>query len=735
MSTETQAIEALAAKRSNSVNTIYVASRASIPERAAMWRRLRDEDGFDIISTWIDEAGDGETGDFTELWERISDEVAMADKVVLYAESDDFPLKGAFIEVGMAIGMGKPVIVCLPGLTLEGRSSRPIGSWISHPLVTRIDDLRTALSAELRPLVPAVPKGQSVGGRVAMLKPFGHQWLIVQSTATWVHLTRSGEWTTTAIISDDFHPAREAAQAFLTAHADPAPPPPSFDETLKGFRSDVFEYLDTGRYVGNSNGAGRVADNIEKCARKWFGDYATPPADESDQRYAAAESLLEDLGRDEEVGRLKREVEELRRLLKPKPGETLEQVVRDLLERNRIGGQFQELAGEKAAQIEELRAQLEAAGKELPGTFYADRDLPFRLEMLVIQWRNLIEAQRELEICRSQLSTAQAENRQLREQGGIPRTLAEFCAQELPEIEKEFGAYFEHNGADHEDEDCPEDSDGCECPLVRGVNRAFGRIKVLLQALKALPSPAAPVAAPADETHEERINRVIAQATKEVEAQPAWMQKILRDSASPTVSVPRVPVANDIPVPFPAPAEREASVGRLEKIKPNPLNHDHDEARSLHRIVRAMHDGECPRCHGISAATEMWTERVIMSLPFVGAVPPSGWQCPMCDFYITEAEGESVLKIFAPFMERNLAVFEKWRAERNGEPAVVASPEREASEGRLEALKKLARRIIQGQYGPTIAQVEVEELTPYQIMTIIDGDLRKEAKEALAAAQ
>jgi uncharacterized protein YhaN len=35
------------------------------------------------------------------------------------------------------------------------------------------------------------------------------------------------------------------------------------------------------------------------------------------------------------------------------------------------------------------------------------------------------------------------------------------------------------------------------------------------------------------------------------------------------------------------------------------LNLDHDEARALHRIVRAMHDGECPKCHRVHAAEDM----------------------------------------------------------------------------------------------------------------------------------
>lgn len=92
----------------------------------------------------------------------------------------------------------------------------------------------------------------------------------------------------------------------------------------------------------------------------------------------------------------------------------------------------------------------------------------------------------------------------------------------------------------------------------------------------------------------------------------------------------------------------------------NNLNLDHDEARALHRIVRAMHDGECPKCHSVSDATEMWVEEIVANGHGHG-VMPSGWQCPACGFYVTEGEGEQVFKIFGPFMERNLAIFEKWR--------------------------------------------------------------------------
>jgi hypothetical protein len=123
---------------------VYVASRASIPERAAMWRELR-ANGAMIVSTWIDEDGEGETGCYTELWSRIEQEIRAADRLVLYVEAEDFPLKGALIEVGMALAMGKPVFVVAPGVTLHPRSMRPLGSWAAHPGVSFVDTVPQAL--------------------------------------------------------------------------------------------------------------------------------------------------------------------------------------------------------------------------------------------------------------------------------------------------------------------------------------------------------------------------------------------------------------------------------------------------------------------------------------------------------------------------------------------------------------------------------------------------------------
>ena len=124
---------------------IYGASRASLPERPAMWKKLRSQ-GWPINSSWIDEAGPEETKSFPELWERIRREVMAAIGVILYVEPGDFPLKGALIEVGMALGAGRRIAVVAPGMVVELPHVRPIGSWVRHPLVKLCDSLDEAYS-------------------------------------------------------------------------------------------------------------------------------------------------------------------------------------------------------------------------------------------------------------------------------------------------------------------------------------------------------------------------------------------------------------------------------------------------------------------------------------------------------------------------------------------------------------------------------------------------------------
>lgn len=140
-----QALERAAAPQPDPPTHVYVASRV---HHAKVWQGIRER--YPILTTWIDEAGEGETDDLGELWGRIRAEIEASRALVLYLRPGDFPLKGALIEVGMALAMGKPVHVAMRGVEVEPRSMRPIGSWLHHPLVTRYlgeNDLDDAMHA------------------------------------------------------------------------------------------------------------------------------------------------------------------------------------------------------------------------------------------------------------------------------------------------------------------------------------------------------------------------------------------------------------------------------------------------------------------------------------------------------------------------------------------------------------------------------------------------------------
>ena len=85
---------------------IYIASKT---KHAKKWQRLRSG-GYNIISTWIDEAGQGESKDVSDLAIRCVDEAKSADRLILYAQNEDI-LKGALIEVGAALASNVPVYV------------------------------------------------------------------------------------------------------------------------------------------------------------------------------------------------------------------------------------------------------------------------------------------------------------------------------------------------------------------------------------------------------------------------------------------------------------------------------------------------------------------------------------------------------------------------------------------------------------------------------------------------
>lgn len=91
------------------------------------------------------------------------------------------------------------------------------------------------------------------------------------------------------------------------------------------------------------------------------------------------------------------------------------------------------------------------------------------------------------------------------------------------------------------------------------------------------------------------------------------------------------------------------------------LDTDVDTARAVHRVVRAMHDGECPRCHILFKSSSMLISD--RSLSAIGGDE----MCPKCGFMITRSEQQAAIDLFGPIMDRNLDVFEAWRASLKAE--------------------------------------------------------------------
>ncbi|MDE2105160.1 MAG: hypothetical protein KGL39_48480 [Patescibacteria group bacterium] len=125
---------------------IYAASKT---RHASYWQKLRAS-GVNIISTWIDEAGPGQTKDSAELAARCLREIAECDALLLYVVDDDEP-KGAFFEAGAALAIGKPVRIVAP--------LYKVGIFQYHPLVTHFRCVAEAL--ELEPSNADIRHGES----------------------------------------------------------------------------------------------------------------------------------------------------------------------------------------------------------------------------------------------------------------------------------------------------------------------------------------------------------------------------------------------------------------------------------------------------------------------------------------------------------------------------------------------------------------------------------------------
>lgn len=123
-----------------SVDGWYIASRT---RHAPRWRALRDSSGVRVLSSWIDEAGPGQTQDWADLWARCEREAVSARVFVLFIEEGDTDLRGALAEVGMRLAAGLPVYYvsrdCSIGKGLRSLARHPLvinaPHDIAHPIV------------------------------------------------------------------------------------------------------------------------------------------------------------------------------------------------------------------------------------------------------------------------------------------------------------------------------------------------------------------------------------------------------------------------------------------------------------------------------------------------------------------------------------------------------------------------------------------------------------------------
>jgi len=118
-----------------------------------------------------------------------------------------------------------------------------------------------------------------------------------------------------------------------------------------------------------------------------------------------------------------------------------------------------------------------------------------------------------------------------------------------------------------------------------------------------------------------------------------------------------------------------------EFVKASNLQNDADaghKARALHRVVRAMHDGECPKCGHLGTSESFYYPKEVTNSGPAWSCPrgiheescrcerlvrEACHMCPKCEFTITDTEAEAALKEFHPFMKPNYEIFLEWREE------------------------------------------------------------------------
>lgn len=84
-----------------------------------------------------------------------------------------------------------------------------------------------------------------------------------------------------------------------------------------------------------------------------------------------------------------------------------------------------------------------------------------------------------------------------------------------------------------------------------------------------------------------------------------------------------------------------------------------ETARALHRVWRALNDGDCPKCHRFISSFGVARD---------GSPGENGQSisCPKCGFEILDFEIAEIQEMFRPAMDACVEKFEEWRRKRVG---------------------------------------------------------------------
>lgn len=112
---------------------------ASCLHHAPLWRQLAHEwNEFTFSARWpFHHCDSNGTPIWPEsfapiFWEQDVEDIKNSDVLLIWAEPTD-PLRGALVEAGVALGLGKKII-------LSGQNER-FGTWQFHPLISSVKSL------------------------------------------------------------------------------------------------------------------------------------------------------------------------------------------------------------------------------------------------------------------------------------------------------------------------------------------------------------------------------------------------------------------------------------------------------------------------------------------------------------------------------------------------------------------------------------------------------------------